>query len=1343
MVSMGVEGRDESLSRTWSFVLVVVSAVAMVAATGCGPNQQTDGCTAGSCQYGVCDEGSGECVNAESCSLPTGPDEGVGSADAGSVGADAGGAGEGDGQGSRDCLVGFRCREGTCEETESCESSGLCDRGVCEGNRCVNPDICQEQADCASGFRCREGECVVAPCDGVDCVRGVCEGGECVNRETCPNESGPTPACLEGYGCADGACRSAEEFCEAKDCERGVCSDEEVACVNADSCSDDAGCVDGYYCDGGECVENACDEQRVVCDRGVCDPETVTCTNPETCDASEQCMPTFACVEGSCVAESDKCGESGCPGNMLCEYDPETLQAECVENPSRPCRDARDCGGDKICRGGTCEEAMGCSEDAFEPNDTVEEATDYFSVVSQRRVRANICSGDTDVYAFDTSQEADLRGRFIVNLSYDRPDVGLGDLTVRVRDDEGETWVEETTDEEGEVHIDERFGAERGGVYTIEVEDAGNVSTAGIDYRLAADIVDFEVLDACETAIDLGDRTRVLGDTLQGERSAVTARCAPESGTAADKVYEFELDTKSYVDIEVEPEAGFDVVASLRERCAERQTERVCADREPAGTSERVQATLEAGTHHLIVQGAEAQGGGDFEMLFRRREAECTDRDNHCADTVSARVCGPEGQSLEEVICDQGCNLQRGECERREGDVCRAAIPVDTSSDFSREINWTQLEDDLDPGSGECLSRESPDSDGPDAVFEIELEANHAMTARLEADSFQNGSLYLLEECRNAASFCTVGVDTEETTEQLIYRNDSGSAEKLFLVADSESETTGASTLEVETDEIICDSNATFCRDGDVQQCNEAGTELEVDQACSLGCQNAACRSDGCRRALEIGNGGSWQFDPTTYSDNYSLAEEACAGTALEGPELVFEVDLGPEEVLEANLDDGESSMNGAMYLTTECGSTSEHSDGCVAGVDEAVGGSEQLRYRNGGGQAETYYLVVDSESTSSSSGGETWDLTAEVKTTNCTPGDASCQDGETAEMSYCGKYGLGEETYTCQGEPAECRSGLGGARCASPTGGECADPIQAADGETKSGDFSGTNDIELLSGSVGECQVGEETEGAETVYEVALQRDDLLRADLETTVDSARMYLLRDCYWERSCQTLVEGGSDEELYYRTTSQETVYLVVDSTDAGSSGDFSVDFEITSDAICIPGHQECLPPSNVAKCADSGTEYAWNLTCNNGCSQAECQLTAADADLCASAPDVGSGTIGTIDMDGLTDDSTAPTECAPDGADGNDAIYQVQADAGDTISASVEVESFDDPVIYLARSCGGCVTGVDAQGGGDGESLEYTVPSGEGGSYYVVFDGVSSFDADELWDIELRVEQGGS
>ncbi|MBV71034.1 MAG: hypothetical protein CMH52_06745 [Myxococcales bacterium] len=106
--------------------------------------------------------------------------------------------------------VGFTCladRPGEC----NCPEDWACDDG-----HCVQPAPCAQaqgnagEQGCPQGLRCaQDGRCVDCTADA-DCERGVCDGARCVNPEPCDIADD----CLEGHQCNGGVCSLPRDHCD-------------------------------------------------------------------------------------------------------------------------------------------------------------------------------------------------------------------------------------------------------------------------------------------------------------------------------------------------------------------------------------------------------------------------------------------------------------------------------------------------------------------------------------------------------------------------------------------------------------------------------------------------------------------------------------------------------------------------------------------------------------------------------------------------------------------------------------------------------------------------------------------------------------------------------------------------------------------------------------------------------------------------------------------------------------------------------------------------------------------------------------------------------------------------
>lgn len=1325
--------------------LVTVLGFAFVL-PACGGEEKPNKCREVTCGYGVCDPATGQCVNAETCD-PTVGMSGM-SGDAGMSD-----AASGESVKESDCLEGYTCQAGTCEvSTAACEADADCDNGVCESGACVNKDSCESNTDCVDGYRCDSaGQCVVNPCADKTCDAGVCEveTGDCVNREVCPSPEGEPPACVDDFKCYGQACVDQQQFCEDIACERGVCDFESLSCVDAETCEEDSECLDGKYCtEEGACEVNQCDAQMKDCPRGVCDRATGDCVNPESCSSPDDCLAMNVCIDGSCVAEGEACGEEGCPGNQVCDYSAPNLSASCVENTEEDCRNAVDCTGDRICQAdGTCSDvsADACKADSHEPNNSDSEASDYHTAASGGLVDGNICSGDVDVFKFDTSKDTAIRGQFAIDLTYDTRDVGLGTLEVELIDPDGTSLVTKQAGAQtpGELNIEHPFQAGDGGVYTIKVRGTGDVKTPGVNYEMLADIIDQSVISACQMPTQLM-MPKTTGNTRQGGTIAVDASCIPEGPKAAENIYSFTLSDESYVEIDVTPTGQGDVSAALRSKCESLRAEMTCQNDGGEGEGERIAGAYEAGTYFLIVQPPTPNTGGDYEITFNAETIVCSDADNTCVDSSTAKICNGKGTKLAETSCEMGCDMQRGVCNRPAGDACWTAIDA-TSGLKDSTFKWGDMKNDLDPGAGSCLGQMQGASDGPDTIYEVELKPNWAMKAELATTGGAQASLYLLSKCGSASSTCLEGQDTDKSPETLTYENTSGNTVTLYVVADSAAGTTGEATINIQAGEKTCMPGATQCMGNDVQVCNSLGIAFETSKTCANGCNNGTCTGDTCMAAIDAKNGGMFTINSGQFNNDYSVPNSSCTGDEMPAADAAFLVEANPGDVIQASVTPQDSGDDPAIYMVESCSTMpAQMAQSCVAGDDDDFSGdAEQIAHIHNGNQTKQFYVIVDGDDVSQSGG--KWDVNITVQQPSCTPGDSRCAN--TTTLEYCGEFGLSYKSYTCQGSPASCTASGGSASCGSPTGYVCADAIPVKDGDTKSGKLESAagNDLEMPENSqTGQCYFGsnDATDGDESFYSINLQKDDILEVSLSTSDRSARMYIMSNCLQQSSCLANTDNDGPGKLSFRAPSAGTYYVVVDSTSSFGTDTYSVSFDVLQNATCAPGTTECVNQNTVGVCDDFGIGYSSQSSCANGCSNGSCSVMQSAVDKCSTAPDIGKGIVVTDSFTGLTNDVNLPSgSCTPTAGDGPDSVYKVQMSAGEVLTARAESLGNDEVVLYALSGCGmspqnNCKTGNAAGSNGASTSISYEATGPE--TIYVVVDSDSS-NADEAFKAEIAVQ----
>jgi hypothetical protein len=195
-----------------------------------------DPCNSVTCDRGVCERGTGNCVAEDSCDerLP-----------------------------AEQCDSGEKCLEDECVSRENFCDKLICERGVCsfEQDGCVNADDCQgERANCLEGYfcnaenRCQENLCEV---NDIDCGQyAECNPatGECDYEIPCEERDD----CRAGFVCFRGEC-APEVACGFPCPGNQRCGfDEETEtseCTEPEICETSIDCLDDRVCGGKSCLE--------------------------------------------------------------------------------------------------------------------------------------------------------------------------------------------------------------------------------------------------------------------------------------------------------------------------------------------------------------------------------------------------------------------------------------------------------------------------------------------------------------------------------------------------------------------------------------------------------------------------------------------------------------------------------------------------------------------------------------------------------------------------------------------------------------------------------------------------------------------------------------------------------------------------------------------------------------------------------------------------------------------------------------------------------------------------------------------------------------------------------
>ncbi|MBT5272102.1 hypothetical protein HOL83_02090 [Candidatus Woesearchaeota archaeon] len=284
-----------------------------------------------------------------------------------------------------DCGEKMLCVDNVCIEDTACYSDEDCSEGVCltSSGECVG---------CLSDQNCPiypvMTYCVVAE---NSCQQGCrsdldCEEGEVCNEHVCEDEE---------LGCV-----TAADCAENETCENSVCVAANLGCITNDECADGELCIDAV-CIVGDCVDDLDCSDGETCNNNLCETETLDCITAVDCLGDEICENNIcvaanlgcttngdciggvcinaACIVGDCVTDLDCSDGETCEDNLCTvasnsnnNNDPDACASndECEEGYfcesqtcTEGCKTDEECGENKQCTVGVCEELTGCLSD--------------------------------------------------------------------------------------------------------------------------------------------------------------------------------------------------------------------------------------------------------------------------------------------------------------------------------------------------------------------------------------------------------------------------------------------------------------------------------------------------------------------------------------------------------------------------------------------------------------------------------------------------------------------------------------------------------------------------------------------------------------------------------------------------------------------------------------------------------------------------------------------------------------------------------------------------------------------------------------------------------------------
>ena len=664
-------------------------------------------------------------------------------------------------------------------------------------------------------------------------------------------------SCEDDFECADGAV-----------CYRGYCT---AACTTSDDCTD------------GECFEYGDDELYCVpesivgseidgrdCDysyecRGECyDDEylrDVYCTGE--CQDDTECVAGMQCYGGICVKHSS---EMIYPyGNCRIDLDCESgmcISGRCTDT----CTDAADCEGGELIEPvefgmcWPCSANADCNDGGADgPNICLSNGVESFCAFDCTD-DDSVCPSGTRCYALDYFQSACAPVTFSCGVAAGCTEDGLclrptqSDLMACGDNAECQSGVcENDLCQAGECTVDEDCGC---GMLTC-------------------------VDSYC--AITLGDEIAEL------EPNDVIAD-AQELNTFPARVVASIMPHADAVDVDIFK------ISMTAGQVLDARTDAFC--------------NLMADTYlrFLDAQGNPIEGmanddisanGGNYLSILLGYKAE-TDQDVYVEVTQSPQLNG---------MMSIGYMLEVNVFTPEANDTCAAAVEVtDGTYDFDM-LNATN-----DYTAQSCTGYAAI---GKDLAYTVTVPSNYILEATVSGA--MDMALYLVSDCTDTNAACLVGSDRNgaNAAENIVYANESGSDETLYLIVDSWLPVADMSfTLQVALDEIVTPDN------------NTGATAIHV--------------------------AGGDVVQGTTYgaTDDYDPGAEGCTGAATPGQDVVYSLTMYPGRYMRAAVS---ALWSVQLYLVTDYNDLTT----CVAAGTGAL--NYQMNPSPTKDDSVTLYLIVDS----------------------------------------------------------------------------------------------------------------------------------------------------------------------------------------------------------------------------------------------------------------------------------------------------------------------------------------------------------------------------------------------
>ncbi|MFU8806072.1 MAG: hypothetical protein ACNA8W_19830, partial [Bradymonadaceae bacterium] len=416
---------------------------------------------------------------------------------------------------------------------------------------------------------------------------------------------------------------------------------------------------------------------------------------------------------------------------------------------------------------------------------------------------------------------------------------------------------------------------------------------------------------------------------------------------------------------------------------------------------------------YLIADSGFGVEQGPAQIEISTGELVCGPGSARCSGDVR-ETCSHSGMAyVTDMTCPFGCDQATQQCNAATNNDCAGALDI-LSAGGSFTGTLSDFTATYDPGSACPGFSRAP---GRDALFYVDVNVGDRVRARMDADF--DAVLWSMTNCGNPGPSCVAGSDSGNPEAIEFIAETAG---RHFIVADAWTTTaSGTFTLDVWVDEPTCTTQDEIigCADANTLEfCADTG--FSNLYTCSSTCSNSRCdvpKGDICFDAVPLNLGTPFTGQFSDYTNQFNPGTSTCIVSGSDsqiGRDAVFAIDLDAGEILEASI--ASSGTGVGMYILDECTSLTDVPSACV----HARPRSTSLEFY--AAEAGTYYLVVDSTSSSLSS---SFTLTTNVRPGACQPDTGSCTNGTLTLCNLDGSQVLNSVT---------CAHGCTGNSCAGPT---------------------------------------------------------------------------------------------------------------------------------------------------------------------------------------------------------------------------------------------------------------------------------------------------------------------